>query len=532
MWVDLILQLHLRYGWTPVMWVGNRTSATAEMQESFPDSLVYTHEDALCAHPPGTDDLVLTETLSEERLRYLSKYEAIFYEMMNRWCVAPDQITYEDRRQYFLNICKIWYNILLNLEVDLVICPTSPHRLYDYAAYVVARHLGVKFLFIDDIFDLWIGEDGQRNYVSFVADNLDDRTIRLHQEFEKQPKAIPSDGGRRHLELARREYNEAMPSYYLSKVTAESQPVPLWRRMYDVLPLEVKGQAHLVRNAINGQMPKIGKLHFPLEDQADGGRPVLGRYSQALKRHSKTVRVVQKAEKWYQQSVEVPDYSKPYVYLAPHFQPERTTTPDAGLYQHTELIVETLAAALPAGWRIYYKEHPSNFRKPIRLDNVRNIAYYETLRDLAPQIGFVDIATNPFLLIDNANAVATAKGTSGWQAITRGKPALVFGDPWYAHCPGTFRITSIEELRAVFRRLPSLVIDPVTTAAYVAAAERCSWDLHFRRDANFRELRETQPDKYHSSISDYADAFGQEYNRIRNSDLAHLQNKVNAEESR
>lgn len=524
MWVDLILQLNQRYDWTPVMWVGNQTQATEEMVKLFPNSLVYSHEDALCARPPTSDDLELTETLSEERLRYISRHEAIFYEMMNRWCVAPDRITYEDRRHYFLKICKIWYNILLKLDADLVVCPTSPHRLYDYAAYFVARHLGVKFLFLDDIFDLWIGEDGQRKYVSFVADNLEDRTVRLKEEFQNQPTTEPSEGGRRHLELSRRDYKEAMPSYYLSKVVAESRPKPLWRRTYDKLPLEVKGRAHLIRNAINGQGKKIGKLSFPASDKSDNESPVLGRYSQALKRHSKTVRAVKRAEEWYQRSVEVPDYSKPYVYLAPHFQPERTTTPDAGLYQHTELIVETLAAALPAGWRIYYKEHPSNFRRPIRLDNVRNVAYYETLRHLAPQIVFVDVATDPFLLIDNAKAVATARGTSGWQAITRDKPALVFGDAWYSHCPGAFRIASIEELRTVFRRLPSLVIDPVATAAYVAAAERCSWDLHFRRDVSLMEIRQTDPEAYRRAITDHADAFGREFNRLREPEEAGFQN--------
>lgn len=525
MWSDLIVQLNQRYGWTPVMWVGNPTPVADQLAESFPDSLLYTHEDALCARPPSLDNEFLTETLSDERLRYLSGYEAIFYEMMNRWCVAPDRIRFEDRRRYFLTSAKLWYSILVNLNVDLVVCPTIPHRLYDYTAYVVARHLGVRFLFIEDICDLWIGPDGQRKHMSFVANNLEDRTLRLQQEFRKQPKAEPSDGGRRHLELARRGYEDAAPSYYLRKVAAEAQPVPFWRRMYDLVPLEVKGRANLIRNAVVGERKKVGKLHFPTRDQTSAGTPVLGDYSQAVKRHSRTVRIVNKAEKWYQKSVEVPDFSRPYVYLAPHFQPERTTNPDAGLYQHTELIVETLAAALPAGWRIYYKEHPSNFRKPIRLDNVRNIAYYETLRDLAPQIGFVDIATNPFQLIDSAKAVATATGTSGWQAITRGKPALVFGDPWYVHCPGAFRVFSVEELRAIFEILDTLTIDPTETAAYVAAAERCSWDLHFRRAADFQNLRQTNPGRYSSAIADHADAFGQEFDRMRDLEREGSQNE-------
>ena len=44
--------------------------------------------------------------------------------------------------------------------------------------------------------------------------------------------------------------------------------------------------------------------------------------------------------------------------------------------------------------------------------------------------------TSTHLLTDNANFVATVTGTVGWEAICKGKVALVFGKPWYRGLPG------------------------------------------------------------------------------------------------
>src|SRR6202011_2744144 len=110
------------------------------------------------------------------------------------------------------------------------------------------------------------------------------------------------------------------------------------------------------------------------------------------------------------------DFKKPYVYLGLHFQPERTTSPQAGVYVDQILIAKTIAAALPEGWELYIKEHPMEWL-PSHGDYTpyRYRGYYETIVKL-PHTRLVPIETDSFQLMRHAHAAATATGTLGWEA--------------------------------------------------------------------------------------------------------------------
>jgi hypothetical protein len=56
-------------------------------------------------------------------------------------------------------------------------------------------------------------------------------------------------------------------------------------------------------------------------------------------------------------------------------------------------------------------------------------------------------------LIKTSQAVATITGIPGWEAILRGKPALIFGYSWFMHAPGVFRVRSVSDCREVFKKI-------------------------------------------------------------------------------
>ncbi len=126
------------------------------------------------------------------------------------------------------------------------------------------------------------------------------------------------------------------------------------------------------------------------------------------------------------------DLDAPFVYFALQLQPEMTTSALGGPFKDQALAIETLARMLPPGVRILVKENPKQgayMRGPLFFHRLARIA----------QLQFVPSHTSTHALTARALYVASISGTVGWEAVRKGKPALVFGHTWYADLPGVHR---------------------------------------------------------------------------------------------
>lgn len=154
--------------------------------------------------------------------------------------------------------------------------------------------------------------------------------------------------------------------------------------------------------------------------------------------------------------------SDQYVVLFLHYQPEATTLPLGGGFVQQWLIVRALAAALPAGCKLVVKEHPTIF---ILNEYTRDKSLYEVIAGM-PQVSLTPIDADPFALIDSSMAVATVTGTAGFQAISRGRPVLVFGAAAYRDCPGAFAVSNTEQISNALQKIGSGEANPTKNMLY------------------------------------------------------------------
>jgi hypothetical protein len=123
------------------------------------------------------------------------------------------------------------------------------------------------------------------------------------------------------------------------------------------------------------------------------------------------------------------DLSGEYVYFPLQLQPEMTTSALGGRFRDQAYAIERLAGILPSGARILVKENPKQgayMRGPLFFHRLRRI----------PAVTVLPSWADTHALAAGARAVAAITGTAGWEAIRQGKPALVFGRPWYRKLPG------------------------------------------------------------------------------------------------
>jgi hypothetical protein len=125
----------------------------------------------------------------------------------------------------------------------------------------------------------------------------------------------------------------------------------------------------------------------------------------------------------------LPDMDRPFVYFALQMQPEMTTSALGGPFKDQALAIEALARMLPPEVRILVKENPKQgayMRGPMFFHRLARI----------PQVEFMPSHASTHELTAKALYVASISGTVGWEAVRKGKPALVFGHTWYASLPG------------------------------------------------------------------------------------------------
>jgi hypothetical protein len=135
-------------------------------------------------------------------------------------------------------------------------------------------------------------------------------------------------------------------------------------------------------------------------------------------------------------------------------------------------MVEMLAHALPEGWRILVKEHGSHFLYFYRGSYSRSPDFYDDLVSL-PQVDLVPVTFPAGELIRACQAVAVVTGTAGWEAVVLGKPALVFGHPWYKGCEGVFHTPTMAALAEAMEKVrQGCRPDPERLRRYVWALEQ------------------------------------------------------------
>lgn len=136
------------------------------------------------------------------------------------------------------------------------------------------------------------------------------------------------------------------------------------------------------------------------------------------------------------------DLNAKFVYIPLHNQPEMSTQTLGGPFRDQLLVAEAIARDLPEGWKIYVKENPRQngyARGPMffhRMSRIRGLQ-------------FVPSETSTHELSTRAQITATVCGTAGYEALRKGRPAIIFGGAWYGDFPGVHRWHDGMDLEAI-----------------------------------------------------------------------------------
>ncbi len=322
-------------------------------------------------------------------------------------------ITYRSRFELFVSHLEFWNSLFIQKSVDLIISSDMPHEAQDYIAYSLGEHYNIKRCFLVQT---------QMYQFYQIFNNIDSNETRL-VNYQNEKNGVTIE-------------DPIINSYY------QQQMQPTFVPFYMIDPDFSWGERfiNLFSNYYKRGLEavlfiKINKLYkFDAIIDYLYKRNHFG---------SKAFKII---NRFYESVAVDPDLSKDYIYFPLHFQPERTTSPQGGIYSNQEIAIKMLSFNAPAGWVIYIKEHP---RQTI---DGRSLDFYKLISSLS-NVKLVKKNSESLRMVTNAKVVASITGTAAWEAFCYKIPVILMGNIFFKYADGVFYVKNNTEMKSAFSKI-------------------------------------------------------------------------------
>jgi hypothetical protein len=425
-WLDVAAKLRDNYRWDICYIIGRKNREKA--LKLFPNTVYHSKVKIRDNLAPVGCEAIKPSPLDIPLLTSLAYHESIFLKMMDRQNYNG-ALTYYDRISTYHSQIMYWKGVLEHYKPDVVVYRIEPHVSHEYALYALCRLMNIPTVMFQRtslpgyVYPVRCFEEGSEVIRNAYARALESGN---RQKVSLSPETLS------HLEKLSKAYDKAIPFHLKYKLTR-------YKRGGDVAgPILT--------------LLRVGRVLFKAVRHKRAGYEL---DSDHLSRKYHTNMGSFKRKKLlahYNRLAKPVDLAKPYIFAALQCEPERQTCPAGGLFGNQYLMIDLLSKLVPDGWKIYVKEHVSQFKDYQAVERAKSNEYYDMIASL-PNVEIVPLTYNSFELIDHAKASATVSGTVGWESVVRGKPALLFGYSWYRDCRGVFVTHTIEDCKKAIQKI-------------------------------------------------------------------------------
>ncbi|MBI4118612.1 MAG: hypothetical protein HY455_03700 [Parcubacteria group bacterium] len=455
-----------------VYWVGEKPyfAKACEDRDAFPNTIFHTTFDAVRGVPASGVSTELFEPPSKELIEEMLPCESQVLIMMNS--IDYTGIPLARKKHLYYEYLSYWSGVLRHYKPDAVLFHDIPHLAHAYVLYCLAKKMNIKTI------------------MQSPLRGVTDRLI-FYDDFMNYSKLVSAYGDVKKKKFSLHDLGPDFQECYKSQRSLKLDPRPVYIRnnSYDRIEQAMRffpSLGSVVRNIEHLTFFKTtaGYLWVLFRRRVLLSIDGLSYTGLGLKiQFLKWARKRRAFQREYESLVMPPDFSKKFVYVPLHFQPERSTSSEGGVFVDQILMIEMLSKALPRDWVIYVKEYNAQW-KLTRAHLGRYEGYYQEILKL-PNVVFLPVETSTFDLIQKSEAVATVTSTAGLEAILRQKPLLLFGYTWFMHYDEVFRVSNVSDCREAFKKIAhGFIPNEQGIIDFLAALEKISVVGHYRRGIN------------------------------------------------
>ena len=438
---------------SPTYWLTNK-NIESKVKENFPNA--YTHDFLDCVKGKLLKDVQDDPSLQLDTnfLIKFQKHEFTVLNLLERNNAHSGTLNYMERKSFFYKMLRYWYSVIKKFNIELILFEEEPHQASDYILYIVAKYLNIKtymsvrtfpelgFLVTDDLEFLDKSLTNLNNDKKFNEIKL---TVRLENiikitqgEFDKAIKIRLYDHNELHQKQKKNILNtlKKIPSY-LNQL------------------FEFKSDQKVSNN--NFENSKLSYINYIIS------KIYLTRKKKLTKKYYESI------------TKKKLNLEEKFILFCLQYQPEKSTCPNGGYFVDQMLAIKLLSQLVPNDYKIYVKEHPSQFVSSYARygDRMRDLNFYEKILDIE-KVSLVSPEEDTFKLVDKCEFAASVGGSICIESVIRGKPALQFGKSWYDSCEYIFNIKNKEDLVKIFSEKNKINFDKENVLSFLKKVESIS----------------------------------------------------------
>lgn len=511
-WIEIVKRLSDTLGWKPSYWIVNSLDKEV-LASNFPETVLHEFADLnRCISSEGS--VAFPEIcLDHDLMKSFAVTEQRIMELMDRMSLAESFET-RARRTAYQWYLHHWHSVVLKRGIKMCVFNAPPHSPADLVLHdvCVAHEIPVRMITPTQL----LGRHLVLPHFAQSAPALKHHYTRRRATGDTNisPEMSELLSG---ITAPRKE-----DPWYINQVRErEDRKVVLRQKIETILDadpdfnlplvMDPKPEAEnvLVKSKHNLSPERLANRAQPIRKIfKQPGKPLRApKLTKGAYSDYQTWAYLQKIrlQRAYEENAKLPDTGKPFVLLALHYQPERTSCPDAESYSDQFLVAQLLSQSLPRGWQLLIKEHPSQFSFGGEGEMSRREEDYVRLVEL-PRTELVSMNVRTSDLLDETKAVATLTGFVGVEASLRGIPVLVFGNAWYRDCESVHYIRGPQACHDALEAIAAgRVPDPDDVRAFIGALEDageiCYGNASFQAGVNVSE--EEQVERVVALLTDF-----------------------------
>ncbi len=410
-------------------------SELKRIKKIFPNVKTINYSDLIWQGLEGDFTNINQKYFSPEIKKELHEFEDIFYYMIDRFDRAKNITFYQRYNLYKFLIC-LWIENIKKYNINFFYSRSIPHEVVDFILFLLIKTFNHKVLFFIYAFNgtYYFPADDFRGPWKLLEKNIKSQN-------NKNLKTIKNSYINDHIQQIKSNYKNTS-----GKIVTQIFQETL---KDNVFINKLKKIIHIIKIILKIRLFNIKNKYY---------------FIRSLKRFfslilvQKTYSALEKDHKiLFNYDKKLP---KKYIYFLLPYQPESTLVPQGGKFYDAFMAISLISENIPNDWKILVKEHPAQY---VRTNNRygyigRDINFYQRLKQIQKVVLFNNNKYNHFFTIDRSQAVATINGTTGFEAIIRKKPCIIFGEVFYATAPNVYKITNSNDAKFLDKTINKIKI--------------------------------------------------------------------------